>query len=197
MKSRTNVRNQLGCNLVAALPSLAVGTVMALGGAAHPVAIPYGTERRVAAWVGKLEFHAEGELNPLPVGDSRPLPPESSATYKATWRTVPTEAILERLKASGVLWFVGGPTTPGSSRKRVYLDPKIGDRRPAELICRWAIERAGGDPADLVVALPNAERVRLGVEAIRQLKREEATSGPVRDSASGPRPRPGLGTVMA
>src|SRR6185312_5103968 len=116
------------------------GAAMMLGGISHPVAVPYATEWRVAARTGKLEFHAEGEIDPEPVGDSRPVPPETSGTYKATWRTVPTDAILEKLKASGVLWFVGGPTTPGSSRKRVHLDPKVGDRQQAELICRWAIE---------------------------------------------------------
>lgn len=147
---------------------------MVLSGDVHPVAIPYATERRPAAWASKFQLDGEAELDPQPVGDSRPVPPETASTCKATWRTVPTEAILETLKESGVLWFVGGPTLPGSSRKRVHLDPKVGDRRQAELICRWAIERAGGDPSDLEVNLPNAERIRLGVEAIRGFERGEA-----------------------
>jgi hypothetical protein len=174
MNARANIGGQLGLNAWRALPTLAVSTTMVLGGDVHPAAIPYATERRVAVWTSKLQLDGEAELDPQPVGDSRPVPPDTAATYKATWRTVPTEAILENLKKSGVLWFVGGPTLPGSSRKRVHLDPKVGDRRQAELICRWAIERAGGDPSDLELNLPNAERIRLGVEAIRRFEREEA-----------------------
>jgi hypothetical protein len=158
------------------MPTVAVSASMVFGGSQHPTAITYATERRASLRVAGLGLDAEPELDPQPIGDARPVPPATSATYKATWRTVPDPAIIEKLKVAEIFWFEGGPTLPGSSRKRLYLDPKVGDERQAELICKWAIEGAGGDPSDLEVSLPNAERIRLGVEAIRRLNREEAVS---------------------
>lgn len=176
MKGRCSVGSQLGLNLARSLPTVAVSTSMIFGGSQHPAVITYATERRAGLRLAGLKLAAESELDPQPIGDARPVSPATSATYKATWRTVPDPAIIEKLKVAEIFWFEGGPTLPGSSRKRLYLDPNIGDERQAELICKWAIEDAGGDPSDLEVSLPNAERIRLGVEAIRCFNREEAVS---------------------
>jgi hypothetical protein len=178
---RRNVCTQLGLNLPRAVPTVAVSASMVFGGSQHPAAITYASGRRSGLRVAGLEFDAETELGLQPISDARPIPPATSATYKATWRTVPDQAIIERLKVAEIFWFEGGPTLPGSRRKRLYLDPNVGDRLQAELICRWAIEDAGGDPSDLEVSLPSTERIRLGVEAIRRFNREEAGShvGPI------------------
>lgn len=176
VNGRRNFRVQFGFNFAQALPAAAVGASMMFGGSQHPAAITYATERGAGLRVAQLGLDTESELDPQPIGDARPVPPATAATYRATWRTVPDRAIIEKLKAAGIFWFEGGPTLPGSSRKRLYLDPNVGDERQAELICKWAIENAGGKPSDLEVSLPNVERIRLGVEAIRRLNRKEAES---------------------
>jgi hypothetical protein len=158
------------------VPCVVAIASLALGGGQHPAAITYATERRAGLRVSQLALNGEVELDPQPVGDTRPVPPEMAASYKATWRTVPDPVVIEGLKAAGIFWFIGGETVPGALRKRVHLDPQVSDRRQAELICKWAIEGAGGDPSDLELSLPNTEMIRLGVEAIRRHNREEAVA---------------------
>lgn len=167
---------QFGLNIARALPSTVVSASMVLGGGPHASTIVYATERKTAFRVSGLGFDGQTELDPESIAETRPVSPMTTATYKATWRTVPDPAIVRRLKEEGIFWFEGGPTQPGSSRKRLHFDPKIGDRRQAELICRWTIQRAGGDPSDLTVELPNIERIRRGVEACRRFDRREVES---------------------
>lgn len=173
MKIGPGVGLQFGLNIARALPNVVVSASIVLGSGSHASTTVYATERKTAFRINGLGFDGQAELDPESIAEPRPVSPVATAMYKATWRTVPDPAIIQRLKEEGIFWFEGGPTEPGSSRKRLHLDPKIGHRRQAELICKWTIQRAGGDPSDLTVELPNTERIRRGVEACHRFDRQE------------------------
>jgi hypothetical protein len=126
------------------------GTTLAIRhGVAHYAPAPM-------ADIGAMKFVGGGTaMIARPVaGPANAAGTATAMDYSATWRAVAAEGVRANLEDAGVYWFQGGPTTPGSERRRHHLKVTAKSGPEALSMARSMLQQAGASKPDVELGGP-------------------------------------------